>query len=170
MLFARLFSLFVAALTTSLLSPSLLWANTLTASASANFADIERRLEITHDELMQERKGMDYQLYQNRQLDFCVTLVIDDTNQLTQVLSVLHELSVLSSQMINKQDERSVNSHLEDRLLRFIPLLKDLRSTENQTAGLCSYNALVVNRSHDVISYMDEIITEMNAVLRTIRQ
>jgi hypothetical protein len=139
-------------------------ANTLDDATRARFLDLEKRMHALFADLIDTRQGMKSQLLRDSNLNWCLTSIMTDLNEVASVAEKIGLSAYFSSRMLDVRDEWIVNESISVELGEDIRYVSNKRSLVNETAGMCSYNAAAVVRAQQIASLMSELLAAMQSM------
>lgn len=130
--------------------PFIAHANTLGGKDFAAVSKLDSRGLLLLKDIIESEKAMD----ESRPLsNRCMSYMRNDLLVVASEVEHLRSLTMISSEVINKQDEALALRVTRIQLDRLTNTVKSLRSQVNEVAGTCSENALVPVKAQEILRY-----------------
>jgi hypothetical protein len=138
-------------------------AKAIDAASVAILSKISERIHDLSSGISQVRKEMSSQFVFDKNLQTCSDNLFSDVNIILSMTNSILLIASISANMKATVDESYVNKILSDELRVDISYLENERALMNENASLCPNNDVVVSRTQQAISLLNELLAAMRS-------
>jgi hypothetical protein len=138
-------------------------AKTIDIASITIISNISERIHDLSSGISQARKETSSKFVFDKNLQTCFDNLFSDVNIIFSMSDSIRVIALISVNMKTVVDESYVNRILSDELRVDISYFENERVLMNENAGLCPNNDVVVSRTRQAISLLDELLAAMRS-------
>jgi hypothetical protein len=126
-------------------------------------SNISERIHDLGSSVSEDRKEISPQFLFDKNLQTCLDNIFSDINVMFSMTNSIRLIASISANMKAAVDESYVNKILSDELQIDIRYFEKMQTLMNENASLCPNNIVVVSRTRQAISLLDELLAAMRS-------
>jgi hypothetical protein len=138
-------------------------ANTIDRAFVVKLTNISERIYNISSDISKSRKEVRSQFVFDVNLQTCFDNLFGDVNIIYSMTDSLRLIASISADMKAVSDESYVNKILSDQLRLDISYFENVRVLMNENASLCPNNDVVVSRTQQAITLLNELVAGMRS-------